>query len=125
MPPGWKKAVNSKTLMDSFATVDKVLIKGKKRSETRICGTCCGNFVKSRDRSMKKTEFITGVLGNLNCSDYTEQQMARILTGLKDFLETGDMNQDLQLINKRDRRFTCRHGGFAPPSHPCDLHSHL
>ena len=114
MPPGWKKAVNSKTLMDSFAAVDKVLIKEKKISEFKKCDPCCDYFVKSEERSIKMTEILTEVVENLHCREYNQQQMANILIGLKYYLETGDINQDLKLLNKHKIRFTPRHGKLAP-----------
>ena len=114
MPPGWKKAVNSKTLMDSFAAVDKVLIKEKKISEFKKCDPCCDNFAKSEERSIKMTEILTEVVENLDCREYNQQQMANILIGLKYYLETGDINQELKLVNKQKRRFTSRHGKLAP-----------
>ena len=95
MPPGWTKAVNSKTLMDSFAKVDKLLKDGNKKY--KICEDCCEYFSKKDEVLDKKTRMIIDVLENMNCHDYSQEQMARILVGLTQLIQTG--TGDLTIIN--------------------------
>ena len=92
MPPGWTKAVNSKTLMDSFAKVDKLLKGGNKKS--KICGNCSEYLTKEDD---KKTKMIVDVLENINCHDYSQDQLAKILVGLTQLIQTG--RGDLPIMN--------------------------
>ena len=102
MPPGWIKAVNSRTLMESFTTVDKVLNRGEKKSNSRKCEACFQYFLKKEEFSQKKTKIIMDALENLNCDDYSHEQMAKILVGMKTFIETGDINEDFRQINKEE-----------------------
>ena len=96
MPPGWTKAVHSKTLMDSFAKVDKLLKDGNKRSI--ICEDCSEYFSKKEKLSDKKTKMIIDVLENINCQDYSQEEMAQILVGLTDLIQTG--KGDLPIIKE-------------------------
>ena len=95
MPPGWTKAVNSKTLMDSFNKVDKLLKDRNKKS--KICEDCSEYFSKKEDFSDKKTKMIIDVLENLNVQDYSQEEMAKILVGLTQLTQTG--KGDLTIIN--------------------------
>ena len=103
MPPGWIKAVNSRILMDSFATIDKVLNEGEKKPKSKKCEACCKYFAKKEELSKMKTEIIIDALENINCKEFSQEQMAKILIGMRNFLQTGNINQDLKLINKEDR----------------------
>ena len=94
MPPGWTKAVNSKTLMDSFAKVDR-LLKKRDRND-KICEDCSGYFSKKEEFSDKKTKIIMDVLENINCQDYSQEQMAQILFGLTQLTQTG--KGDLKIV---------------------------
>ena len=96
MPPGWIKAVNSKTLMDSFAKVDTLLKDGNKKSI--ICEDCSEYFSKKEEFSDEKTKMIIDVLENINCQDYSQEEMAQILLGLTQLIQTG--KGDLPIINE-------------------------
>ena len=93
MPPGWTKAVHSKTLMDSFAKVDKLLKDGNKKY--KICEDC-SEYLRKKDN--KKTKMIIDVLENINCHEYSQDQLAKILVGLAQMIQTG--RGDLASISK-------------------------
>ena len=112
MPPGWTKAVNSKTLMDSFAKVDKLLKDGNKKY--KICEDCCEYFSKKEEVSDKKTKMIVDVLENINCQDYSQEQMAKILVELTQLIQTG--RGDLTIIKDTQTlsSLSCSECGFSP-----------
>ena len=100
MPTGWKKAVNSRTLMDSFATIDKACNDANMRSQSEHCEYCCEHQVPTEEISSKKREMILTALDSLDCSEYSQEQQAKILRAMKNFLVTGQRSEDFQLINK-------------------------
>ena len=81
--------------MDSFAKVDKLLKDGNKKS--KICEDCSEYFSKKAEFSDKKTKIIIDILENLNCQDYSQEQMAKMLVGLTQLSQTG--KGDLTIIN--------------------------
>ena len=58
MPPGWIKAVNSRTLMDSFAKIDKVLQDKKEKAKTK-CENC-GEYFEEKASHNNNSQRISG-----------------------------------------------------------------
>ena len=81
--------------MDSFDKVDKLLKDRNKKS--KIYEDCSEYFSKKEDFSDKKTKMIIDVLENINCQDYSQEEMAKILVGLTQLTQTG--KGDLTIIN--------------------------
>ena len=98
--------------MDSFAKVDKLLKDGNKKS--KICEDCSEYFSKKAEFSDKKTKIIIDILENLNCQDYSQEQMAKMLVGLTQLSQTG--KGDLTIINNAQTlsALSCSEFCFSP-----------
>ena len=84
MPPGWKKAVNSTTLTNSFTFVDKYKWK-KGKSEDDI---------EEDASSLHVADVIIDVLCKLDDEkEYSEAQLANILIKLKHLVKSGSKNK--------------------------------
>ena len=83
MPPGWKKAVNSTTLTNSFTFVDKYKWKkGKSEDDMEDAS------------SLHVTDVVIDILSKLDDEkQYSETQLANILIKLKHLVKSGSKNK--------------------------------
>ena len=84
MPPGWKKAVHSTTLTNSFTFVDKYKWKkGKSEDDT-----------EKDAYSLHVADVVIDVLSKLDDEkQYSEAQLANILIKLKHLVKLGSKNR--------------------------------
>ena len=73
MPPGWRKATRSVTLIQSFAVIDKHLRAIKNQREKRI----------DDDREDDVSKIVVEMLLQVDETEHTEEQLANILVKLK------------------------------------------
>ena len=84
MPPGWRKAVNSGSLMESFARVDKYRWSPERSLIARRCGVCSKE--ETEDISLRTnavSDMIVDILKNIDCQRYSRDQLVNVLVKLK------------------------------------------
>lgn len=86
MPPGWKKAVKSGTLLESFVFVDTYPFTWKSEEKFEYLRKC-----NVRDKTEKKkhmySEVIVNLLDKLDSGNITEEQLETIVDKLRIFDE--------------------------------------
>ena len=90
MPPGWSKAVNSGTLMESFARVDKYRWSPERSVIARRCGVCSKE--ETGDISLRTnavSDMIVDILKNIDCQRYSRDQLVNVLVKLKCLAKNG------------------------------------
>ena len=74
MPPGWKKATRSATLIQSFSVIDKHLRAIKNQRDTKDT---------NEDGRKNVSKIVVDMLLQVDEKEHTEEQLANILVKLK------------------------------------------
>ena len=86
MPPGWKKAVKSGTLLESFVFVDTYPFKWKSEKKIEYLRKC--NILdKTEKRKHMFSDVIVNFLDKLDSGNITEKQLETIVDKLGIFDE--------------------------------------
>ena len=83
MPPGWRKAVNSGTLMESFARVDKYRWSPERSNIATRCGACSQARGDITLRTSAVADMIVDIVKNIDCQRYSRDQLVNVLVKLK------------------------------------------
>ena len=98
MPPGWRKAVNSGTLMESFARVDKYRWDPKRSNISRTCGLCSQETGDHSQRTIAVSDLIVDILQNMECQRYSRDQLVNVLGRLKHLAKHDHQNDQGWII---------------------------
>ena len=99
MPPGWRKAVNSGTLMESFARVDKYRWSPERSNIARRCGACSQGDITLRTSAV--ADMIVDIVKNIDCQRYSRDQLVNVLVKLKCLAKHGQQNEQGGLLYSR------------------------
>ena len=102
MPPGWRKAVLSGTLMESFARVDKYRWDPKRSNISRRCGLCGQDKGDNSLREAAVFDLIVDILQNMECHLYSRDQLVNVLGKLKYLAKHGHQNEQGWIIPIHD-----------------------
>ena len=102
MPPGWRKAVHSGTLMESFARVDKYRWDPKRSTISRRCGLCGQDKGDNSLREAAVFDLIVDILQNMECHLYSRDQLVNVLGKLKYLAKHGHQNEQGWIIPIHD-----------------------
>ena len=98
MPPGWRKAVKSGTLMESFARVDKYRWDPKRSNISRRCGLCSQETGDNSQRTIAVSDLIVDILQNMECQRYSRDQLVNVLGRLKHLAKHDHQNDQGWII---------------------------
>ena len=102
MPPGWRKAVHSGTLMESFARVDKYRWDPKRSNISRRCGLCGQDKGDNSLGEAAVFDLIVDILQNMECHLYSRDELVNVLGKLKYLAMHGHLNEQGWIIPIHD-----------------------